>query len=125
MKSSWKVANGGQKQSRDLVRFRDRCFHQFVTPTLANMVVGYLFSGDPLTMHIKHRQKRRVYLVYETILVLLVCLALYVFATRMVTASEHFACQDSSVFQLSKLIISNGRKMIINIHRKCCCVSTS
>ena len=72
------------------------------------MVEGYLFSDDPLTMHIKHRQKKNACTLYETFLVMLVCLALYLFATRMVTGSEHFARQHSSVFQLSKLIISKG-----------------
>ena len=33
----------------------------------------------------------------------------------MVTGNEHFACQDSSVFQIFNLMISNGGKILSNI----------
>ena len=39
-----------------------------------------------------------------------------VFETRVATRKERFACQDSDVFQICILIISNGEKIISNIH---------
>ena len=39
-----------------------------------------------------------------------------VFETRTATGREHFACQDSGVSQIFKLIISNGEKILSNVN---------
>ena len=38
------------------------------------------------------------------------------FEKRTATGREHFACQDSGVSQISKLIISNGEKILSNVN---------
>ena len=39
-----------------------------------------------------------------------------VFETRTATGREHFACQDSGVSQIFKLLVSNGEKILSNVN---------
>lgn len=43
-----------------------------------------------------------------------------VFEMRTATGKEHFTCQDSGVFQIFVLIISNGEKILSNVNVVVC-----
>ena len=47
-------------------------------------------------------------------------LSMRVFEMRTATGKEHFTCQDSGVFQIFVLIISNGEKILSNVNVVVC-----
>ena len=115
--STFCVFTQPQLNTRRVGRIRDSYANPSRTlPPLRVFRQDYVNTGKVLycvykiifTIGVNLKRHNRVYILGS--------LSTRVFETRTATGREHFACQESTVSQISILLVSNGEKILSNVN---------